>query len=117
MNWNDRVHFFAIAARQMQRILVDHARNRGRQKRSGGAEHVELNTASAVSEDPPGRRDRSGSGALPAWRARHAQKRNPRDVLLRRHDRGGVRRELQLSEATVNRELKMARAWMHTQLA
>src|SRR5436305_7891336 len=33
VNWQDRVHFFAVAARQMRRILVDHAKTRRAQKR------------------------------------------------------------------------------------
>ena len=39
---NDRVHFFALAARAMRQILIDHARHGRRQKRGGGAPHVEL---------------------------------------------------------------------------
>jgi DNA-directed RNA polymerase specialized sigma24 family protein len=43
--WQDRVHFFAVSARLLRRILVDYARNHGRQKRSGGAEKVTLGFA------------------------------------------------------------------------
>ncbi|RPH33986.1 MAG: sigma-70 family RNA polymerase sigma factor, partial [Chloroflexi bacterium] len=35
-NFEDRVHFFAVSARVMRQILVDHARRRGAQKRRGG---------------------------------------------------------------------------------
>ena len=35
VRWNDRVHFFAVAARLMRNILVDHARSRGTKKRGG----------------------------------------------------------------------------------
>ena len=42
VDWQDRGHFFAIAARSMRRILVDYARERGAQKRGGGQAHVEL---------------------------------------------------------------------------
>jgi len=38
----DRGHFFALAARAMRQILLDHARSQGRQKRGSGAAHVEL---------------------------------------------------------------------------
>jgi RNA polymerase sigma factor (TIGR02999 family) len=34
--WRDRAHFFAMAGRLMRRVLVDHARHHGRQKRGGG---------------------------------------------------------------------------------
>jgi RNA polymerase sigma factor (TIGR02999 family) len=36
MQWRDRAHFFAMAATLMRRVLVDHARDRGRDKRGGG---------------------------------------------------------------------------------
>ena len=35
-NWSDRAHFFAVAAQQMRRILVDHARRLQTEKRGGG---------------------------------------------------------------------------------
>ena len=42
IRWNDRAHFFGICARLMRRVLVDHARSRGYQKRGGGAQRVTL---------------------------------------------------------------------------
>src|SRR6185436_11332391 len=47
--WQDRAHFFGIAARLMRRILVDFARERNYQKRSGGTRRVALEEALAVS--------------------------------------------------------------------
>lgn len=38
----DRAHFFALVARAMRQILLDHVRNHGRQKRGAGAPHVDL---------------------------------------------------------------------------
>lgn len=43
--WQGRAHFFAIAAQAMRRILIDHARARGRDKRGAGRERVELETS------------------------------------------------------------------------
>jgi RNA polymerase sigma factor (TIGR02999 family) len=40
----NRRHFFALAARAMRQITIDHARHRTRAKRGGGAEHIEINT-------------------------------------------------------------------------
>jgi RNA polymerase sigma-70 factor, ECF subfamily len=48
VNWQDRAHFFAMASRQMRRVLVDHARTRGMQKRGGGVRPVALDEALAV---------------------------------------------------------------------
>jgi RNA polymerase sigma factor (TIGR02999 family) len=42
VEWQDRAHFLAVAARLMRRILVDHARARGYQKRGGGGPRVPL---------------------------------------------------------------------------
>ena len=54
IQWQNRVHFFAMAARVMRRILVDSARARKFQKRGGGAEVVSLDEAFS-------RGDRTGS--------------------------------------------------------
>jgi RNA polymerase sigma factor (TIGR02999 family) len=42
IQWNDRVHFFAVAAQLMRRILVDHARMKGAKKRGGNCETLLL---------------------------------------------------------------------------
>src|SRR5215467_650007 len=43
IRWQDRAHFLAISARLMRRVLVDHARSRGYQKRGGDVQRVSLN--------------------------------------------------------------------------
>jgi RNA polymerase sigma factor (TIGR02999 family) len=48
----DREHFFALAARAMRQILIDHARGRSRQKRGGGAPHVPLDLVSLPADAP-----------------------------------------------------------------
>lgn len=48
VRWQDRAHFLGIAARLMRRVLVDHARARGYQKRGGGAQKVVLDEAMVV---------------------------------------------------------------------
>jgi RNA polymerase sigma factor (TIGR02999 family) len=45
MRWENRAHFYAVAAQAMRRILVDHARSRGYQKRGGGALKVSFDEA------------------------------------------------------------------------
>ena len=49
MEWQNRLHFFAIAAQQMRRILVDHARNRQAAKRGGSDIRLPLEEAMGVS--------------------------------------------------------------------
>jgi RNA polymerase sigma factor (TIGR02999 family) len=48
--WQNRAHFFGIAARLMRRILIDHARSHHYQKRGGGAVQVSLDEAAAVTD-------------------------------------------------------------------
>ena len=52
LRWQDRAHFLGISARLMRRVLVDHARARGYQKRGGGAQQVTLDEALLVSPEP-----------------------------------------------------------------
>ncbi len=49
--WQNRAHFFAVAATLMRRILVDHARARHYQKRGGGAQQVTFDEALEVSDE------------------------------------------------------------------
>ena len=50
--WNDRQHFFALAAKIMRQVLVDHARRQGRQKRGGGQLRVTLAEQLAEADEP-----------------------------------------------------------------
>jgi len=49
--WQDRAHFFGISARLMRRVLVDHARSRGYQKRGGGIQRVTLTDGLALAAE------------------------------------------------------------------
>lgn len=49
IEWESRAHFFRVAARQIRRVLVDHARSRNRNKRSGRLVRVTLSEGAAVS--------------------------------------------------------------------
>jgi RNA polymerase sigma factor (TIGR02999 family) len=51
LRWQDRAHFLGISARLMRRVLVDHARARGYQKRGGGAQRVTLTDALAIAPE------------------------------------------------------------------
>jgi RNA polymerase sigma factor (TIGR02999 family) len=51
VRWQNRAHFFAIAAQMMRRILVDYARSRSVAKRGGGAQQVSLDEAMEVSDE------------------------------------------------------------------
>jgi RNA polymerase sigma factor (TIGR02999 family) len=51
VRWRDRVHFFAVTATLMRRVLVDYARQRGREKRGAGVTVISLNE-NAVARQP-----------------------------------------------------------------
>src|SRR5688572_19833449 len=53
-NWESRAHFFALAARVMRQILVDHARSHMAEKRGGGVARVPLDEALAYSREQAG---------------------------------------------------------------
>jgi RNA polymerase sigma factor (TIGR02999 family) len=115
--YEDRVHFFAAAASTMRRLLIDHVRTKQRRKRGGGAVHVELDPALVA--------DRGGDAEVLALdRAlEELTALDPRKArVVELHFFGGlnydeVARTLDLSPATVGRELRFARAWLRTAMA
>jgi RNA polymerase sigma-70 factor (ECF subfamily) len=114
--WHDRVHFFAVAARLMRRILVDHAKARGRAKRGGALTPATLDEAVLVSPQ------RSSDllaldavlDALAVQDARKAQ-------IVELHFFGGLTYDelaeaVAVSAATIHRELRLAKAWLQREL-
>jgi len=112
MQWQDRAHFFAMAARLMRRILVDFARSRGYQKRGGGAQQVSFTRALDVAEARP--TDVVAlDDALEALA--HVDERKSRVVELRFY--GGLSVEetaevLNVSRETVKRDWTFAKMWL-----
>jgi RNA polymerase sigma factor (TIGR02999 family) len=116
VSWQDRAHFFAVAARQMRRILVDHAKMRLRDKR-GGATTGSLDECSEL-ELSPG----AATGDIDVLEIDEALHRlalaNPRLAeMVELHYFGGLTYQelsetLKVSEATVDRELRLAKAWV-----
>jgi RNA polymerase sigma factor (TIGR02999 family) len=51
VDWEGKTHFFAMAAREMRRVLVDHARRRDADKRGGGAERMTFSEGVGLVED------------------------------------------------------------------
>jgi len=116
VRWQNRAHFFALAARLMRRILVDHARSHGASKRGGG-HRLALEEAHARSEP----RDVDLIALDHALqRLAELDPRQSRLVELRFF--GGLTiaetaEVMGISPATVKREWEMAKAWLYGQLA
>jgi RNA polymerase sigma-70 factor (ECF subfamily) len=117
-DWQNRAHFFGIAAQLMRRILVDHGRRDRRVKRGGGAAHVpldDLDPASSLALDPVDAYalDRALS------RLEALDPRQGRVVELRFF--GGMTVEeaaevMGISVATLKREWAVAKAWLYREL-
>lgn len=113
--WQDRAHFMAVAARQMRRILTDYARARGSAKRGGGVAAVTLHEEKA-----------GGTAPLEMMELDDALERLARldqrksDILVL-HFFGGMTYQetaeaLAISAATVDRDLRLAKAWLANEL-
>jgi RNA polymerase sigma-70 factor, ECF subfamily len=115
VDWHDRSHFYALAARLMRQILVDHARSRGRQKRGGAALPVTLDEGVMC---PQGSLDLGRlDDALQALADTDGRK--SRVVELRFF--GGfsvdeVAAILDVSPQTVLRDWRLAKAWLQREM-
>jgi len=116
VQWQTRAHFFAVAARAMRNILVDHARSRGRAKRGDGKPGLPLGDVAVMSDE---RADElvAVNTALDSLTA--VDPRKGRVFELRYF--GGMSVDeaaeaLRVSPATVTRDWRMARAWLRREL-
>ena len=116
-NWQNRAHFFGVAASAMRQILVDYARSKQSRKRGGWQERVTLSDDTAISNNR--------SGEIVALddalkNLEQIDKRRSRVVELKFF--GGLNIEeiaevLKISPETVNRDWKFARTWLLRELA
>ena len=116
VEWQSRAHFFAIAARAMRQVLVNHALRRKRVKRGGGAAHEPLDD---TPELPIAEAERvleldTALQKLATWNSRHAS------IVECRFFAGMTIEEtaaaLETSPATVKRDWTLLRAWLGREL-
>ncbi|HEY6984830.1 MAG TPA: ECF-type sigma factor [Rhodanobacteraceae bacterium] len=112
----DRGHFFALAARAMRQIVIEHARKRGAQKRGGDQQEVELDTALNLADADLAR-------ALEVDTALRALEARDSDLaqLVEWHFFGGltfdeIAETTQRHERTVRRDWELARAFLRREL-
>jgi RNA polymerase sigma factor (TIGR02999 family) len=117
MAWEDRRHFFAIAATTMRRILVDHARALRREKRGGDRPRVSLD---AIGELPAADRAAEVVAIDEALERLATEDRLKASVVELRFFAGLTNDEtaavLGLSEPTVRRHWRTAKLWLHREL-
>jgi len=117
VHWQNRTHFFAIAATLMRSILVDHARSHAYAKRGGGAHKTELDEAMVVSKERAAEVVALDDALK---QLENLDLKQSRIVELRFF--GGLTIEetaeiLHLSPATIKREWSTAKAWLYHELA
>lgn len=117
VNWQNRAHFFGLAAQMMRRILVNYAISRNREKRGGPNEFVELNEAVIIASDSNDVDVLALDEAL--TRLEELDERQARVIELRYFSGLSIEETadvLGISQATVKREWNMARAWLRADL-
>jgi RNA polymerase sigma factor (TIGR02999 family) len=117
VQWQNRTHFFAIAATLMRSILVDHARSHAYAKRGGGAHKTELDEAMVVSQERA-----AEVVALDDALKELATFDLKQSRIVELRFFGGLTIEetaevLHLSPATIKREWSTAKAWLYHELA
>jgi len=117
VQWENRAHFFALAAQAIRRILVDHARSKRRDKRGGGAAKLELPAELAASFD-----DQIDVVAVDAALEQLAARSPKQAKIVELRFFGGltvpeVSDVLGTPQRTIEREWRFARAWLFRALA
>jgi RNA polymerase sigma factor (TIGR02999 family) len=113
MQWQDRAHFFAVAAQAMRRILVEHARSRQYAKRGGAAQRVSLDEVAILSGEQAAELV-ALDDALTSLEALDPRK--SRLVELRYVAGLSIEESaevLGVSTATVERDWRSAKAWLY----
>lgn len=116
VDWQDRNHFFAIAAKTMRQILVRHAIRRKSLKRGGGAERVSLDEGLALS------REKTVDILVMEEGLKELERRDPRSAQIVEMRFYGGLREVDVAEAmglsrrTVQQEWRHAKAWLRNYL-
>ena len=117
VSWENRAHFYVAAAEAMRRVLIEHARKRGREKRGGERQRIPL-SGDELALDPNYEEIMSVDAAI--RRLEKQDGRMARIVRLRFFAGLGVKEiaaVLGLSDRTVRREWALARAWLHRELS
>jgi RNA polymerase sigma factor (TIGR02999 family) len=123
VDWHDRVHFFALAARLMRRILVDAARARAAVKRGGGLQHLEHSSALDLDRFPTADSDAAASLCALDDALDSLERIDPRRAkVIELRFFGGLSVEetadaLNVSPQTVMRDWRLARAWLARELS
>ncbi|MGD8783902.1 MAG: sigma-70 family RNA polymerase sigma factor [Thioalkalispiraceae bacterium] len=115
ITWQNRAHFMAIAANTMRHILVDHARAKRREKRGGDAIQITLHETRVGGNNEPDILD------LEDVLKKLAEFDERKSKIIELSFFGGLTYDeiaevLEISAATVDRELRFAKAWLQREM-
>ncbi len=117
LGWADRRHFFHVAAQATRQVLVDAARRRLADKRGGGVQRVELDEALSMASPESDEHLLRIDDALRDLATNDARRAQAIElVYFGGLSRPEVAAALDVSEGTVDRDLRLARAWLKTAL-
>ncbi len=116
VDWQDRVHFFAVAARIMRRILIDRARRRQNAKHGGGLAALSLDEIPDLAAEPD-----AGLMALDEALSELEAADETLATIVELRFFGGLSHDeiaaaLGLSNSTVRRHWRLAKSWLHRRL-
>ena len=116
VEWQDRAHFFAVAAQVMRHILIDHARSSHYAKRGAGARHVPLDETAVISAERA-----AEFVALDDALTRLASIDSRKSQIVELRFFGGltvdeIAEVMKLSQITIKREWRSAKAWLHLEI-
>lgn len=117
VEWQNRGHFFAVAAQIMRHILIDHARSHRYVKRGAGALHIPLDEVAVVAHERAGE-----LVALDDALTKLAQIDERKSQIVELRFFGGltvgeIAGVMKLSSITVKREWRSAKAWLHLEIS
>jgi RNA polymerase sigma factor (TIGR02999 family) len=115
--WNNRAHFFAVAAQVMRHVLIDHARRHHFAKRGAGAQHVPLDETAVINQERA-----SEFVALDDALSRLAAIDGRKSKIVELKFFGGltvdeIAHVMKLSPITIKREWRSAKAWLHLEIS
>ncbi|MEZ5425324.1 MAG: sigma-70 family RNA polymerase sigma factor [Pyrinomonadaceae bacterium] len=115
-DWQNRAHFFALAAKLMRRVLLDHAKAQSRAKRGGGAIHLDISEVSVITPQPG-----EDLIALDEALNKLAEFDELKSRIIEMRHFGGLTVDevagvLEISPITVMRHWRLAKAWLRREL-
>jgi len=118
VDWQDRNHFFALSARMMRRILVNHANAKHAAKRGGHALRVTIEDSHAISDGDADADVLALDTALTELAAFDERK----SQMIELHYFGGLTYQelanvMQVAESTVHQDLRTAKAWLRQNMS